>query len=210
MKKTPFPPTVAPMRFPAPEQAVMMRLGYSRWRTQLSEAEKRRYAAKIAEYARLCAPRGCWTALPVEEHTGSGFRLAGGYEIASAKVAERYPDAAWMWLGAATIGPVLPEASAAAVRDGRTTDALIADAVGSECADAAMDFLQKQAAAALARNGMRLAEFRFSPGYGDWDLAGQRLFFDVLDMAGLGIRISDTFVMLPEKSVTAVAGVVCG
>lgn len=210
MKKTPFPPVIVPMRFPVPEHAVMARLGYSRWRTQLPEAERQQFAAKIAAFARFCAPRGCWTALPIEARTSAGLRLAGGYEIRSVKVAERYPDAAWMWLGAATIGPELPAKSAEAIHSGHTADAVIADAVGGECADAAMDFLQKQAAAALARNGMRMAEFRFSPGYGDWDLDGQQMFFAALDMAGLGIRLLDTRIMLPEKSVTAVAGVVCG
>ena len=210
MKKTLFPPVIVPMRFPTPEHDVMARLGYSRWRTELSEAEKQQYSTKIAAYARLIRPRGCWTALPVAERTSSGFRFADGHELVSAKVAERYPDADWMWFGAATIGPALPEASAAAIRDGHTADALIADAVGGECADAAMDYLQKQASAVLARSGMRMAEFRFSPGYGDWDLAGQQLFFELLDMAGLGIRLLDTRLMLPEKSVTAAAGIVCG
>jgi len=210
MKKVLFPPVVTPMRFPTPEHAVMSRLGYSRWRTALSEAEKKRYSSKIAGYARLVRPRGCWTALPVEACTPSGFRFADGHELVSAKVAERYNDANWMWFGAATIGPELPEACAEAMRSGRTADALIADAVGGECADAAMDFLQKQASAVLARNGMRMAEFRFSPGYGDWELSGQRLFFSLLDMDALGVRLLDSQLMLPEKSVTAVAGIVCG
>jgi cobalamin-dependent methionine synthase I len=96
------------------------------------------------------------------------------------------------------------------MQTGHTAEAVIADAVGGECADAAMDFLQKQASAELARQGMRMAEFRFSPGYGDWTLEAQKFFFEILPMEEMGIRLHESMLMIPEKSVTATAGIVCG
>lgn len=48
---------------------------------------------------------------------------------------------------------------------------------------------------------------RFSPGYGDWDLAEQRLLFPVLNCAKLiGLTLTDGCMMAPSKSVTAVIG----
>ena len=48
---------------------------------------------------------------------------------------------------------------------------------------------------------------RFSPGYGDWDLAEQRLIFPVLNCAKLiGLTLTDGCMMAPSKSVTAVIG----
>lgn len=48
---------------------------------------------------------------------------------------------------------------------------------------------------------------RFSPGYGDWDLAEQRLIFPVLNCAKLiGLTITEGCMMAPSKSVTAVIG----
>ena len=199
-----------PMHFPIPEDAVMARLGYSRWRTVLPEGEKLRIRSAVAELFRLCRPCGCWTALQVTAQDAEGILLENGYRIVSGKVSGRYPDAAWMWFGAATIGGALPEKSAEAMQQGRSAEAVIADAVGGECADAAMDFLQKQASAELARKGMRLAEFRFSPGYGDWSLEAQKFFFEILPMEEMGIRLHDSMLMMPEKSVTATAGIICG
>ena len=48
---------------------------------------------------------------------------------------------------------------------------------------------------------------RFSPGYGDWDLAEQRLIFPVLNCAKLiGLTLTEGCMMAPSKSVTAVIG----
>ncbi len=48
---------------------------------------------------------------------------------------------------------------------------------------------------------------RFSPGYGDWQLAEQRLLFSVLDCAKrIGLTLTDGLMMAPSKSVTAVIG----
>ncbi len=48
---------------------------------------------------------------------------------------------------------------------------------------------------------------RFSPGYGDFPLEYQRLISDVLKMEkNCGITLTDSLLMLPTKSVTAVIG----
>ena len=48
---------------------------------------------------------------------------------------------------------------------------------------------------------------RFSPGYGDWDLAEQRQLFPVLNCAKLiGLTLTEGCMMAPSKSVTAVIG----
>ena len=210
MKNFPFQPRIMPMHFPIPEDAIMARLGYSRWRTVLQEEERQRITSAITGFFRLCRPCGCWTALPVTTQDSTGIELANGCRIASSAVSTRYPGAVWMWFGAATIGRELPEKSADAMKNGRSADAVIADAVGGECADAAMDFLQKHAAAELARKGMHLAERRFSPGYGDWPLEAQKIFFEILPLEEMGIRLHESMLMIPEKSVTATAGIVCG
>ena len=49
---------------------------------------------------------------------------------------------------------------------------------------------------------------RFSPGYGDWDLAEQRLLFRALDCARtIGLTLTDRCMMAPVKSVTAVVAI---
>lgn len=48
---------------------------------------------------------------------------------------------------------------------------------------------------------------RFSPGYGDFSLSCQPMLLDALEAGKrIGIKLTDSFLMLPSKSVTAVMG----
>ena len=49
---------------------------------------------------------------------------------------------------------------------------------------------------------------RFSPGYGDFPFSQQRDFFELLDITRrIGVSLSESGLMLPQKSVTALIGV---
>ena len=48
---------------------------------------------------------------------------------------------------------------------------------------------------------------RFSPGYGDLDISVQKDIFRSLDPVRIGITLSDSMMMYPPKSVTAIVGV---
>ena len=49
---------------------------------------------------------------------------------------------------------------------------------------------------------------RFSPGYGDWPISVQPLLAQALDTPRrMGMCVTESFLMLPRKSVTAVLGV---
>ncbi len=61
----------------------------------------------------------------------------------------------------------------------------------------------------LARAGA--LRFRFSPGYGDLPLAFQRQLLDALQAdRRIGIGLTDTLLMTPSKSVSAIIGIRCG
>ena len=48
---------------------------------------------------------------------------------------------------------------------------------------------------------------RYSPGYGDLPLSSQRFLFDALQVPKkIGVTLTDTFLMLPMKSITGVVG----
>ena len=96
-----------------------------------------------------------------------------------------------------------------ALRDSQKTVAeqAITDAVGSESADATMDFLHQLARRELFRAGLTLSEHRFSAGYGDMSLDTQWLVDKILQLSQMGIQLTETAFMLPEKSVTAWAPV---
>lgn len=85
--------------------------------------------------------------------------------------------------------------------------AIVLDAYASEYVDGALDVIMERKNAALRRTGQKLTHHRFSPGYGDLDIKYQKVFFDLLDMQSLNVELTDKFLLVPEKSVIAIAGV---
>lgn len=47
---------------------------------------------------------------------------------------------------------------------------------------------------------------RFSPGYADWQLSEQKEFFQLLNCQSIGLTLTDSCMMTPVKSITAIVG----
>ncbi|MBR0040351.1 MAG: vitamin B12 dependent methionine synthase, activation domain protein [Oscillospiraceae bacterium] len=84
-------------------------------------------------------------------------------------------------------------------------DSVILDAAGSAAIEAVCDNFCEDLAAAFAP---RFLTDRFSPGYGDMPLSDQRAIFSLLDVSRrIGVSLSESCLMIPQKSVTALIGV---
>ena len=73
--------------------------------------------------------------------------------------------------------------------------------------DGALDIMMQSRNEALRRTGQALTAKRFSAGYGDLDIKYQSVFYELLQMKTLGVEINDSYLLIPEKSVIAIAGV---
>jgi len=68
------------------------------------------------------------------------------------------------------------------------------------------DACQREIAKQQEKEGWYLRP-RFSPGYGDFDIQYQKPLMQMLDCAKtIGLTMTDSFMMTPTKSVTAVIG----
>ncbi|HPR52536.1 MAG TPA: hypothetical protein PLU81_12155 [Deltaproteobacteria bacterium] len=76
------------------------------------------------------------------------------------------------------------------------------DTAGSVCVEMAADLLQDHLLEQAEQQGKDVG-MRFSPGYCDWDLSGQRLIFDALDAGTIGVSLNDYDVMAPSKTISA-------
>ena len=85
-------------------------------------------------------------------------------------------------------------------------DALIVQAIGAAAIEAWMDAVADEIRLEL-EPGETLVS-RFSPGYGDLPLGYQRTLLTLLDTPRkIGVSLTDTLLMVPSKSVSAVVGV---
>jgi hypothetical protein len=78
------------------------------------------------------------------------------------------------------------------------------DTAGSICVEMAADLLQDDLLERTGQQGKSLS-MRFSPGYCDWHLSGQRVIFNALDGSTIGVSLNDYDVMTPSKTISAAA-----
>ena len=184
-----------------PEKTVFLRLGGHCTKTGLDERAKAQFIQWSRRAFELCRPCGRWKLLPLKVCHHNGVEIGHdflplGKDFCCGRTATH------LWCGAVTIGSALTEA-----RDSLTelSAGAVYDAVGSECADAAMDMLFALSRSALSRQGVLLDKRRFSPGYGDMPLELQNFFYHELKMEQMGVEITSNSFFVPEKTVTAFA-----
>ncbi len=100
-----------------------------------------------------------------------------------------------------TIGPALEAEVTRLSGSGELLRAVVLDAIGSVAAEAAASYVDTRIAAEAVREGLKTS-CRASPGYGDWDVREQACIFRLLPAERIGVRLSDTFMMSPRKSVS--------
>ena len=107
---------------------------------------------------------------------------------------------------AVTLGPGV-DAQIRRAGVGDIAAGVASDALGSALAEQTADAAEAELRQLAAAEGTYLTG-RFSPGYGDWDIAVQPLVAAALDTARrAGLCVTDTNLMTPRKSVTAILGV---
>lgn len=186
-----------------PERAVFSRLGRNRFLSDISNAEESRLKLLMNQAFAVIHPRGCWRLLKIAQRSNDAVILDNGVELKSAAFAGFARLADYLWLGGVSIGGGIAELLEK--YSDNMSKSVVFDAVGSECADEAVGNLQKIAAAALIRYNLVLDKARFSPGYGNLNLTVQRDIFNLLPMNQLGVSLTESCIMVPEKSVTAFA-----
>ncbi len=163
------------------------------------EDVRRQVEQAFAGLLPLCQPRWVWRAVDKQALPGLGLLLPGQDIHTLLRECDR------VVLFALTLGPG-PEALIRREGLRSPTAALILDACASAACEQACDDLQGQLEGQLCADGIFPTD-RFSPGYGDLPLEVQKPLLELLDaQRRCGITLSDTCIMTPRKSVTAIFG----
>ena len=134
---------------------------------------------------------------------GVGFGKTYEMNLDVMKHLENCPQAVLL---AVTLGPGV-DAQIRRAGVGDIAAGVASDALGSALAEQAADAAEAELRQWAAKEGKYLTG-RFSPGYGDWDIAVQPLVANALDtVRRAGLCVTDTNLMTPRKSVTAILGV---
>lgn len=141
-------------------------------------------------------PRLVWRRLPLTEENG--------YLLAGQDLRNLLRESTDIVLFAATLGAeaelLLRRAQLRDMAEAVILDACAGCAIENVCDNFCADLSEEVAPAYLTD--------RFSPGYGDLPLSHQRVLFDALNVTRrIGVTLTESGLMLPQKSVTAILGV---
>jgi cobalamin-dependent methionine synthase I len=112
-----------------------------------------------------------------------------------------FKDAEKVAICICTIGPELEKEIKKLMGKNEMTRALILDALGSEAAEE-VAIQSDRILAEKAREMNLWPSKRFSPGYGKWDIKEQRFVFRLLPAAEIGVRLTESCMMIPRKSIS--------
>ena len=189
-----------PQQVTVSTQSIRRYLGMGR--AQPDEALEEMIHECLAEFLPQAQFKACCRLLPVQPQEG-GLDL--GLFFAPGKgLAKNLAGCQQAIIFAATTGMAneLQRKRAAVASPAK---ALVLDAIGTAAVEQFCDLLGQQWAAELRGQYLRP---RFSPGYGDLPLALQTPLLTVLGaQKNIGIALTDSLLMIPQKSVSAIVGV---
>lgn len=154
----------------------------------------------------LLEPKGGYVVLPIKGKTQNSVSFQElDYSIKSRNVLKLLKEAEKAVLFLVTIGSALEEKVREYLRSGQVTRGFILDAVGSAAVEGLAEKAERFLNELAEKNGYSCSK-RFSPGYGDWSLMAQQDIFRLIDAEKFKVSLTESCLMLPEKSITALLG----
>lgn len=105
-----------------------------------------------------------------------------------------------------TAGSEIGKRSRIAMNERDLLKGFIFDVTGSEIVEAAADLMQEELAGSAEKEGKKITN-RYSPGYCGWDVAEQHMLFRCMNGNFCGIRLTESALMDPVKSVSGIIGI---
>jgi len=176
---------------------------YMRMDRELPEGALAERVEKLRKEGLAAVRTACsWRRFPISD----GAISSGGVTLdIHGKLARHLEGCDSAYLVCGTLGPGFDAFQRrASVVSG--ADALIAQAVGAALIERYMDGVEGEIRAELAPG--ETLRTRYSPGSGDFPLAAPRDILAILDTSRrIGVSLTDSLLMVPSKSVSAVVGV---
>lgn len=190
-----------------PFEAIYKRLGFRHDTTKISVPETEKFNKNIQEALNYIRLRGAAVRIPIKDKNDEMTFLSTGGAFKSKLVAGLLKDACEILLIAATSGRAIMKAIEKFQKEDMTKS-VVFDAVASETTDAALEWIISYFKTGLCRENKQLTSKRVSCGYADFELSYQLKIYELLKLKQLDIDITDGCMLIPEKSVTALTGII--
>lgn len=194
--------------FAAPLDSIYRRLGYRQGVTRITQSQNKEIQLYIRNALSIIKVRVAVLRSRITRKSETAVSLEEGLVFKSRGIAKLLSGSQEALIMGATCGKPIVHNIELSMKRGEFFKAVVFDAAASEMADKALDWTMGLYRQRFISSELVLTRRRFSAGYGDFTLDNQRVIFKALKMKRLGVSINKSDILVPEKSVTAVAGII--
>jgi hypothetical protein len=184
---------------------ILKKLGYAD-ETQSSQRINQSIDSLLIKADKLIKTQAVYARVGLSEISGNRIKIDDKFVIASSVLKETLCNCESVFLFIATIGAELESESSKLMRENNSLESLIMDAIGSQAAEALADSLCRTLSDEVKPQGLAVTH-PFSPGYCDWNIEEQKILFFVLDGGEIKVKLTDSCMMIPRKSVSGIIGI---
>ena len=152
----------------------------------------------------LKEPQTVWAVYPYD-FCNACVQASEEYHIPGQSLRKHLSGATQVIFLSATVGEMVEQAATNAFARGEYALGMLIDAAATTAVEQTADELERLLANKFAKLGFKMT-FRFSPGYGDWDLSEQDKVAKLANAEAIGVTLTESLMLMPRKSITAVIG----
>jgi len=188
------------------KDSVLKQLGFFAGKSEISDEIDIIIDEEIENTKNILIPQKILKTCKIEFQDETSLRIFGGFTITSKSLFIRLQGSFNVYIFAVTVGGLITKKMNEYVENGEISRAIVADAIGSVSVEFLADKVNQEIINLCSKKGQKTTK-RFSPGYGDWSISDQKPLLNHLDGEKIGINLTENYQMIPEKSISAIVGV---
>ena len=155
----------------------------------------------------LFKPQGIYSLIKITCFTSKGgVNLENGLTFRLPKsIINQLKGVSHFLVGVVTIGGLIEKKVSELFFQGEYPRALALDAVGTVAVEDFSREVRKLARQEVKEQGFKTSR-HFSPGYGGWEVSQQDIIFKSIPADNIGVRLTEGYMMLPQKSLSWAIG----
>lgn len=162
--------------------------------------------SQIDKAYKLIKPVYTYELKAIEGVVGQEVFVENSLVFSSKTISYVLSDCKWGAIYLATIGNDLEEEVSRSMDRGKMLEATILDTAGTEAVAQTL-YKLRDAVKEIAQANQCQATVQYAPGYCDWDVSQQKVLFQAIDSTSVGVRLTESCLMIPQKSVSGIVGI---
>lgn len=154
----------------------------------------------------LCSPRAISVEKKILNLNPDSIEIEGRVTLSTKFISSYIKGADKIRFFLVTIGPDLEDKASRLMNEGEQLQGYMLDRIGSFAVESLAQCVEEGLRKSYGRD-KRSVSLRFSPGYCDWAIEEQFKLEKIIDFSKAGVRLTQSCMMVPKKSISGVVGI---